>query len=480
MSGLYENQKTIRQIKSMIHDNKPKDGEATYYFVVGYPRSDIGKGTLVAQLLSASPNSNAIKFDGLLNTNENGRHTAAGHDDFGIYEQFNTGKSWGREHYLLGGELYQEFIALYGENENLQINPHLSYFVENKIHEMWQKSGKPQHFYIEIGGLIADPEVDPLFTPIMQRMQDSNIGKTILLTELQYGDYIKTKTVQDAYRTLVSRQIKPWMIVMREPLEVGEISYDERLEFERVVSTKLHTVFNNRIERIISVPYFDDIAQYTEYIRERYVPYISDIGSSKVFIATSNDSKFDDFRIYLGDDYELASPKTENVKIDIPEGIDSIEDNAIAKARAYAVKTGMIALGDDTGFFIKELRGEPGVALRRWGGELPESTDNKTFWEFLQNKTKDLDNLDCYFRQCVAIATPQGEVEVIYNVNNGYLNKEKLQKPYNGSGYPLGAAFESYNRDKTWDEMSDEEKKEFDKRFIDEIRAKIARFSSVQ
>lgn len=193
MSGLYENQKTIRQIKSMIHDNKPKDGEATYYFVVGYPRSDIGKGTLVAQLLSASPNSNAIKFDGLLNTNENGRHTAAGHDDFGIYEQFNAGKSWGREHYLLGGELYQEFIALYGENENLQINPHLSYFVENKIHEMWQKSGKPQHFYIEIGGLIADPEVDPLFTPIMQRIKIVILAKQFSLPNCSMATILRLK-----------------------------------------------------------------------------------------------------------------------------------------------------------------------------------------------------------------------------------------------------------------------------------------------
>lgn len=479
MSNLYENQKTIRHIKSMIQDNKPKDGEANYYFVLGYPRSDIGKGTLVAQLLNVTLDSNAIKFDGLLNTNKGGRHTKTGHDDFGIYERFNPGKSWGKENYLLGGELYQEFISIYGENENLQINPHLSFFVENKIHEMWKKFGKPKHFFIEVGGLITDPEVDPLFTPILQRMQDDGIGKTILLTELRYGNYIKTKAIQDAYKTLVSRQIKPWLIVMREPLEIGEVSYDERLEFERVVSTKLYTTFNNRVERIISVPHFNDIGDYTEYIRERFVPLISSVDSKEIFIATGNEAKLDDFRIYLGDEYELASPRTENINIDIPEGIDSIEDNAIAKARAYAVKAGMISLGDDTGFFIKELHGEPGVALRRWGGELPEDTDNKTFWEFLQVKTKDLKDLDCYFRQCVAIATPRGEVEIVYNINNGYLNKQKLQKSYNGSGYPIGAAFESYNRNKTWDEMSDDEKREFDKRFIDELKAKIARLSQL-
>ncbi|MDR3125598.1 MAG: hypothetical protein LBU20_00785, partial [Candidatus Nomurabacteria bacterium] len=355
MSGLYENQKTIRQLKSMINESKPNSEESTFYFVLGFPRSDIGKGTLVAQLLNATPDSDAIKFDGLLNTNKSGRHTSDGHDDFGIYERFNQGKKWGKEHYLLAGELYQEFIKKYGENENLQINPHLSFFVENKIYDIWQKSGKPKSFFIEVGGLITDPEVDPIFTPIIQRMQDDGIGKVILLTELQYGDYIKTKIIQDAYRAFISRQIKPWLIMMREPLEVGEVSDDDRLEFERVVSTKLNAVFNNRLERIISVPYFEEIADYTKYIRDRFLPMVANFSSTGLFIATGNDSKFDDFQIYLGDEYRLESPKTEKIKIDVPEGIDSIEDNAIAKARAYTMKTGMVALGDDTGFFVKEL-----------------------------------------------------------------------------------------------------------------------------
>ena len=48
----------------------------------------------------------------------------------------------------------------------------------------------------------------------------------------------------------------------------------------------------------------------------------------------------------------------------------------------------MMCLGDDTGFFIKELNGEPGVALRRWGGELPEETTGEEFWDYLQQKTR--------------------------------------------------------------------------------------------
>lgn len=188
-----------------------------------------------------------------------------------------------------------------------------------------------------------------------------------------------------------------------------------------------------------------------------------------IFIATGNTSKLQDFKLYLGDNFNIESPKSFNIKIDVPEGVNSIEDNAIAKARAYAYKTGLVSIGDDTGFFIEELNGEPGVALRRWGGELSEKTTGAEFWKYLQKKTKNLKNYKCYFKQCVAVVSPLGKMELVYNINHGILNKEKLKLPYNGTGYPLAAAFESDNRQKTWDEMTDQEKKDFDQVFINNL-----------
>lgn len=111
---------------------------------------------------------------------------------------------------------------------------------------------------------------------------------------------------------------------------------------------------------------------------------IDGASKTKLLIATSNRAKLADFKLYLSDDYTVLGIDDIGIKLKIPEGIDSIEDNAIAKARAYAVKTGLMCLGDDTGFFIEELNGEPGVALRRWGGELPEETTGEEFWDYLQ------------------------------------------------------------------------------------------------
>ncbi len=62
-------------------------------------------------------NSDAIKLDGLIIQIIWSTYSVR-HDDFGIYESFIPGiSSWGQEHYLLGGELYKEFIEKYGENE---------------------------------------------------------------------------------------------------------------------------------------------------------------------------------------------------------------------------------------------------------------------------------------------------------------------------------------------------------------------------
>lgn len=133
-----------------------------------------------------------------------------------------------------------------------------------------------------------------------------------------------------------------------------------------------------------------------------------------IFIATSNNSKLQDFKLYLGDEYNLESPKSLNIKINIPEGIDSIEDNAIAKARAYAYKTGLVSIGDDTGFFIEELNGEPGVALRRWGGELPEKTTGAEFWKYLQEKNQKSEQLQVLFQtmRCYCFSNRRNGVSV--------------------------------------------------------------------
>ena len=474
MSNIYENRKTIRELNNLIAINKPTKNQE-YYFVMGYPRSDIGKGTLVAQLLANTENSDAIKFDGLLNTNENGRHTAIGHDDFGIYEKFNKGKHWGREHYLLGGELYRDFIKDYGENENLQINPHMSLYVEYRIHKMWNDIGRPSKLFIEVGGIITDPEVDPIFTPMIQRLSAEGMAKVIFLSETSFnGEYIKTKTIRSGIETLLERRIEPWILFARDSKDMGNICLSKRMDNERIIVNKIKDNLNYNLKLIITVPYFSNLNEYTSYIKERFTPILSNIDNTRILIATNNQSKVDDYTLYLGDEYTILTLKDfPEFDISIVEGTTSAEENAIAKASTWCKITGLTTIGDDTGFFIHELNGEPGVATRRWGGQLPENTSNSEFWDYLKKKTKNLNDYSCHFEQNIAISFPNGDIKIIKSLNYGILNKDNLNKQYNGTGYPLAAVFESKNRNKNWDEMTDDEKKEFDSLLIQELKEKL-------
>ncbi len=193
-----------------------------------------------------------------------------------------------------------------------------------------------------------------------------------------------------------------------------------------------------------------------------------------ILLATKNKSKIADFRLYIDNQFSLKTPFDFNdLSINIKEGITSIEENALIKAQAYANATELIAIADDTGFFINELNGEPGVALRRWGGALPDGVTQAEFWKHLQLKTKKLDTITCYFKQCIAVVAPNGRYRLVYSKNEGILNKEKLKNDYNGSDYPLAQAFESTNRKLTWDEMTDEQKKDFDWQLIKDLNQAI-------
>jgi XTP/dITP diphosphohydrolase len=52
-----------------------------------------------------------------------------------------------------------------------------------------------------------------------------------------------------------------------------------------------------------------------------------------------------------------------------PEDGDTLEENALAKARAAVAFTGLPAIADDTGLEVDALGGEPGVRSARYAGE---------------------------------------------------------------------------------------------------------------
>jgi XTP/dITP diphosphohydrolase len=59
-----------------------------------------------------------------------------------------------------------------------------------------------------------------------------------------------------------------------------------------------------------------------------------------------------------------------------PEDADSFAGNALGKARAAAVATGMVAIADDSGICADALGGAPGVRSARYAGEGATDEEN--------------------------------------------------------------------------------------------------------
>ena len=189
-----------------------------------------------------------------------------------------------------------------------------------------------------------------------------------------------------------------------------------------------------------------------------------------LLFASQNKSKIYDIQLYLGDKFQLKTALDFlDLNIKINEGYSSLKENALLKASTYAKATNLVTIADDTGFFINELGGEPGVAAKRWAGELPENATSEMFWEYLKQKTAHLEKITCYFEQCFAITHPNGKHTFVSKFTHGFLHKDKLLEPYNQTDYPLAQAFNVKDRNCTWDEITDEMKKQFDKPLINNL-----------
>ena len=89
----------------------------------------------------------------------------------------------------------------------------------------------------------------------------------------------------------------------------------------------------------------------------------------RLVFATNNKHKIREISELLGDNIELLSLEDVNIHCEIPEDYNTLEENAMAKARYIHKITGMDVFADDTGLEIDALNGAPGVFSARFAGE---------------------------------------------------------------------------------------------------------------
>lgn len=100
----------------------------------------------------------------------------------------------------------------------------------------------------------------------------------------------------------------------------------------------------------------------------------------RLLIATNNPGKAAELRALLdGCGWDIVTPREIGVDIDVDELGETYEENACAKALAFAQASGLVTLADDSGIEIEAMGGEPGTRSARFLG--PEASYEQRFTE---------------------------------------------------------------------------------------------------
>lgn len=178
-----------------------------------------------------------------------------------------------------------------------------------------------------------------------------------------------------------------------------------------------------------------------------------------ILIGTTNQYKAGFYRDTLGTEATVFTPADLGIKLDIEEDLYDIVGNSQKKARTFARAAGMLALSDDSGIFIPALNNHPGVAARRWGGELPSTTTDEEWIEYFLHKTADLgdDERAVIKRQVISVARPDGEVRTLDASTTGQLLRERARPTYPAGG-PFSVFFRVDEFNKAEIDLNDQEK----------------------
>jgi len=116
------------------------------------------------------------------------------------------------------------------------------------------------------------------------------------------------------------------------------------------------------------------------------------------------------------------------------ENADSYAENAAAKARAYALASGLVTIADDSGLEVYALRGAPGVRSHRFFGEDASAAErNSRLLAMLEGVTDRSARFVCV----TALASPDGHVELF----DGEVHGEIAQAPRGRGGFGYDPVF---------------------------------------
>ena len=163
----------------------------------------------------------------------------------------------------------------------------------------------------------------------------------------------------------------------------------------------------------------------------------------EIIMASNNAHKLEEVRQILGDNFLVRGLAEIGCQEDIPETADTLEGNALQKARYVHDKYGLDCFADDTGLEVKALEGAPGVYTARFGSMngYGESHDADANIQCLLDRLVDAEDRSARFRTVIALVM-NGEEHLFEGIVEGEILMQKVGE--GGFGYdPVFAPYEA-------------------------------------
>lgn len=166
--------------------------------------------------------------------------------------------------------------------------------------------------------------------------------------------------------------------------------------------------------------------------------------------ATNNLHKLEEAREKAGDRIEIKSLAEIGCHDDIPETADTLEGNALIKARWVKEKYGYDCFADDTGLMVDALDGAPGVYSARFAGPKCDADDNMNL--LLKKLEGEIDR-KAHFSTVIALCEGD-DTRIFHGRVDGTISEERIGA--DGFGYdPIFVADET---GKSFAEMTQHDK----------------------
>jgi XTP/dITP diphosphohydrolase len=186
----------------------------------------------------------------------------------------------------------------------------------------------------------------------------------------------------------------------------------------------------------------------------------------KLIFASHNKNKVKEVAAILPKHIKLIGLHDLNYNEEIDETGATLEENALIKAKHIYGKFNLNCFADDSGLEVEVLNNEPGVYSARYAGN--EKNDDANMNKLLKNLSH-IENRKARFRTVIALIL-DGKEHLFEGIVNGKIINEKRGE----KGFGYDPIFVPDRFDKTFAELSSEEKNQISHRAI--ATKKLIRF----